>query len=242
MVMPNTTVSLRSALVGALVGALLWYGMLLLHVRFQLGVARYNALYSSFAAIPIFLVWLYASWLVVLVGAQVAATHQRDRTLALHKRLGESDPERRELLALSLVLHVARAFVSGGQRPTLERLRDDLGAQESVMRDVLARVQAAGLVAPLRTDGSLVLARPPERIRVKDVLDALRRFNGGFSHDVPPGEAAGTALRVLSALDREVDHSSCNLALCDLLEGEAEREAMRTNGELVADLALREKH
>jgi membrane protein len=220
MVMPNTSVSLRSALVGALIGALLWYLMLLLHVRFQLGVARYNALYSGFAAIPIFLVWVYVSWLVVLVGAHMAATHQRDRTLALHKRLGESDPERRELLGLTLVVRVARAFDRGCARPTLHQVTLDLGAQQSVMREVTHRMQAAGILVQVPIDGSLLLARAPERIRVKDVLDALRRHNGGFTREVPSEEDAHAALRALREIDSELSRSSHNMSLRDLLERE----------------------
>ena len=68
-ILPNARVKLRSAALGALIGSLAWYLALIVHVRFQVGVARFNALYSGFAAFPTFLAWLHISWLIVLVGA-----------------------------------------------------------------------------------------------------------------------------------------------------------------------------
>jgi membrane protein len=104
LVMPNTKVRPRSAVVGALIGASLWYLVLILHVRFQVGVARFNALYSGFAAIPIFLVWLQLSWLVIVVGAQTAAADQNTRQRALQARLVAADKSVKELLSLSALL------------------------------------------------------------------------------------------------------------------------------------------
>ena len=79
LVMPHTSVRFRSAIRGGVTAGLLWTGVLWAYTTFQIGVARYNALYSSFAAIPLFLVFVFVSWCIVLFGAELAAAHQNPR-------------------------------------------------------------------------------------------------------------------------------------------------------------------
>ena len=114
MILPNVRTRPLSAAIGAAVAAVLWQGALVLYVRFQVGMSSYNALYSVLSAIPIFLVWTYVSWLVVLVGAQVAASHQNERVVRQQFRARRTDLALRETLALVATAHVARDFLSGG--------------------------------------------------------------------------------------------------------------------------------
>ncbi len=79
IVMPNTSVPILSALLGAVVAAGLGYLAFAIQVYAQIGVFRYNALYSGFAFVPLFLLWVFMSWLSVLFGAKVAASHARRR-------------------------------------------------------------------------------------------------------------------------------------------------------------------
>ena len=82
-------------------------------MKFQVGVASYNALYSGFGAVPIFLVWLYVSWMIVLVGAQLAASHQYEQHLRQAVRARHVDQELRETLAIAVSRRVARRFLEG---------------------------------------------------------------------------------------------------------------------------------
>lgn len=223
VVMPNTSVNVRSALVGAAVGGVLWYAMLIVHVRFQVGVARFNALYSSFGVIPIFLVWVYVSWLAVMVGAQVAATSQKERSQTQRMREAASDQDYREAVGLSALLRIAQAFVRGEAAPGLSALGAELDVSEQLLDDLLRRVERAGLVVRAgEADGKrFVLARMPESISVKDVLDALRK---GGSEDAPeralealPG-LGSVAVQTLHALDAELERSRHNKPLLELLQ------------------------
>ncbi len=81
-------IALRSALVGAAVAALLLTAVLWVFASFQIGAARAGALASGMAALPVFLLWSFFSWFVILLGAQIAVAHQRDEML-IH---GASDP------------------------------------------------------------------------------------------------------------------------------------------------------
>jgi membrane protein len=213
---------LRSAALGALLGSVAWYLALIAHVRFQVGVARFNALYSGFAAFPIFLAWLHISWLVVLVGAQIASTHQHHRSLARRARVADADRAFKEAMCLSAVLEVVRAFVHGTPYPTREALSQRFDAPEDVISELLDRLVDAGMLvrASAPDDGAYALAKAPERIRVKDVLDALRRSP---SFQPERRQAAGldpVASQIWLELDRSLEDSPANCSLQQLVEQE----------------------
>ena len=80
MFLPNTRVRASPALISSLVGAILWLGWQKAYISLQMGVARYNAIYGTFASVPIFLAWLYMSWVIVLLGAELAFALQNAAT------------------------------------------------------------------------------------------------------------------------------------------------------------------
>jgi membrane protein len=223
-VMPNTKVQTSAALLGAAFGSVLWYAALIVHVRFQLGVARFNALYASFAAVPIFLVWLHVSWLVVMVGASIAATRQHERASLQRKRAARANPALREALCVSAAIAITRAFIGGAPPPGLCALCDRLDAPEPLLDELLRRLVAGGLLCetsePDAADPHFSLARAPERIYVKDVLDALR----GSPNEEPraDGHAHGVdhdAVQLLQHFEDEIAQSPHNRSLRALAEG-----------------------
>jgi membrane protein len=229
-VMPNTPVRAGAAAVGALVGGLLWYVFLFMHVRFQVGVARYNALYSTFAAIPIFLVWSYASWLSVLVGAQVAAAHQQAEARARQLRWLGVSAACKQLLALSVLLRVARSFKGGCPSPSVKQLSDELCTPVSVVRTLLDALMTAHFVVLGGTDedAPVVLARAPESIRVADVVLV---FAGEMAPSADqPFSADPLARRVLDELQRGREESPHNVHIDALLAGDDAQPAARRYG------------
>lgn len=220
-VMPYVRVRSASAAIGAAVAAVLWFGVLIVHVRFQVGVARYNALYSSFGAIPIFLAWLHVSWLVVLVGAQIAATHQNSRSLADQLRTAQVDPSSREALALAAALHVAETFLACAPPRTLADIHDALDATEPLVADVIEALIGAGLILTVATSSgadAYVLSRPPRFVRVKEVLDALRGTTASAGDAGARGsEMVALAQSLWRALDEAAAGAPANQSLEEVL-------------------------
>ena len=176
VVMPHRRVRTRSAFVGALVASVLWYVALLVHARFQVGVARYNALYAGFAAIPLFLVWVFVSWLVVLLGAHVASTHEDEAEVRWRVRGTQPSEALREWAALRMLVDIGRAFLAGEHPPTRPELAVAARIPEGFAREILRRLSSEGMVAETSHRGrdAYVLAQDPSAVRVLDVLDALR--------------------------------------------------------------------
>jgi len=88
--MPNGKIQFKSGLFAGVVGGTLYQIFQNVYVAFQIGVAQYNAIYGSFAALPLFLVWLQVSWMIVLFGAEISYAHQNEQTF-------EFEPDRLKL-------------------------------------------------------------------------------------------------------------------------------------------------
>jgi membrane protein len=195
-ILPNVRTRPGSAALGAVVAAVLWQGALVLYVRLQAGVASYNRLYSVLSAIPIFLVWTYVSWLVVLAGAQVAASHQNERASRQRFRALRSDQALRETVAVVVAAHVARAWLEAGPWRGVDALADRVEVSSFTVEEVLDTLVRAGLLARTEAaEAGWVPARDPDSIRVGDVQDALRRDTGAEPVRAAVERALGPELR-----------------------------------------------
>ncbi|HXG51490.1 MAG TPA: YhjD/YihY/BrkB family envelope integrity protein [candidate division Zixibacteria bacterium] len=183
---PNTRVQLKSALIGGAVGALLWATVGWGFAVFVASSTRYYAIYSSFAILLLFLLWLHVGWVIVLLGCQVAYAHQHfyyyyrgDRGTLAQTAAG------REKLALLLMVRVGQAFCRGLPPLTATALAADLQVPAWLVREFMETLSKTNLVAPLADEESFVLARDPATIGVKEILDCVRY--GGDHKAAPKG-------------------------------------------------------
>ncbi len=217
-ILPNVHVRPISALIGAVVSALLWQGVLVLHVQFQMGVAGYNALYSVMGAIPIFLVWMYLSWLIVLSGAQVAACHQNQRAMGERFSARRVDQALRERLALSLAALVVRDFRTGARRTEVD-LADTLQVARATVGEILTALVRTGILARavVGRDVFYLPGRDPTALRAGEVRSAVRREPEADSLRIEVDGHLPTALReLLDAAEEEWGRSARNLTLQEL--------------------------
>jgi membrane protein len=216
LVMPHARTRVRSAVMGGVFAGVLWYAVLQLYAITQVGVARYNALYSSFAAIPLFLVFVFVSWLVVLFGAEIAAAH-RDQT-AFRWRLHHQDasPSVRRFVALRLLSLVMRAY-AGAERPrTLDELAARAGVPEELAKDVLEAFVARNFLAHALVNGrpAFVPARDLSQVRVSDVTDVVLNVPDDETFAPDRSDDQGRAIaRLLHDFDARAADQDENLTL-----------------------------
>jgi membrane protein len=199
--LPNTSVRPLSAVLGGAVSALLFNGAQAAYVGFNVGAARYDALFGTFAVLPLFLVWIYVSWAIVLLGAEIAHAHQHLSRYSREVRTGDTRGAQLEAIGLAVALEVARAFRDGGRSLTADDLAADLDVAIRVVVDVLSDLESAGLVSPRGADsreGSVQLGRPADHITVADVRAALR----GEAGSLPGGASVG---QLASEISREIE-------------------------------------
>jgi membrane protein len=179
--LPNTSVRLSSAFYGGVIAGTLWQLVQWGYIHFQIGVAKYNAIYGAFAQLPIFLVWLYTGWNVVLFGAVISFAHQNPRKEAKELSVADAPYSFREELGLKLLWLIGKNFDEGKEPYSAEALAQKLAAPVKIVGEILEQHCRAGfLVAAAREpqEHIYLLARPPEKLRFDEVIEAMRRYGG----------------------------------------------------------------
>ena len=170
---PNTRVRLQSALIGGVVAGLLWAGSGALFARIVAASTQMVAIYAGFAIFLAALIWIYLSWLILLIGAQLSFYVQNPRYLRVgqgHVRLTSA---LRERLAFTVMLLIARKFVAGEPPWQMRALAEDLEIPGSALATVTRSLEHAGLLT-LTEDEELIPARDLEGIELTDILQAVR--------------------------------------------------------------------
>ncbi len=217
MFIPNTRVRFWPALGAGVVAGAIWQLAQWAYVTFQFGFSKYNAIYGSFAQLPLFLIWVYVSWVIVLVGAELCYAFQNLKTVEKASRFSNISMKERQLAGLSAAAALTRAFYSQNGAPSLDELAQELDLPENLLTDALETLRRAGLAGQVERDEQerFVLLQPPERVRAKDVLEAfLKDGAGGFDlvHS-PDFKALEEALR---SMDAAVAASEGNKNLVEL--------------------------
>ncbi len=172
---PNTRVHARSALVGGLVGGLLWHVLGWGFASFVASSTKYAAIYSTFATLILFMIWLYLGWLILLIGGAISFYHQHPDDIATPRGQLRLSARYREKLALAVAHAVAHGFYGGTGPDSVEAMAGRLNAPGEAIESVLDALEAEGFV--VRNDGEppgYLPGRPPESILIKDLLDAVR--------------------------------------------------------------------
>jgi membrane protein len=172
---PNTKVRLKSALIGGVLAGTIWQFAQWGYIHFQVGVAKYNAIYGTLAVLPIFMVWIYTSWLIVLFGVEMVYAHQNIRTFRREIRNPSLSHSLKELLVLAVLQDVAAAFHFERHPWTPEQLAEDLDIPVRVVRELLSLLIGTGYLTETAGEVPTYLpSRELDRIAVKDVLTTLK--------------------------------------------------------------------
>ena len=172
---PHTHVRFDSALVGGITAAVLWGIAGEAFATFVTESANYSAIYSGFAVLVLFLLWLYAGWLIVLIGAQLSFFYQHP-TAYLSRLLWQQGTHAfRERLALSLLLVLGRRYLKGDGPLGIDELAIHLHLPVSLVEEQVQHLAEAGLLGLMAKPEGISLTKPIELISVLEVLNAVRK-------------------------------------------------------------------
>ncbi|MEE4255108.1 MAG: YhjD/YihY/BrkB family envelope integrity protein [Desulfuromusa sp.] len=174
--MSNVKVEWRAAFVGGVVGGTLWQIAQVGYVHFQVGVGRYNAIYGTMAALPIFMVWLYLSWVIVLFGLGVCYAKQNLRTSGRDLRGTEVSRNSFEEIALALLVTLADRFSKGEPALSNEQLAKYLFIPPRLCRSIISLLLKIGFVSELRTLAGRCqyqLGRSAENLSLAEILKKM---------------------------------------------------------------------
>lgn len=175
MFVPNTRVQFSSALVGAVVGGVLWQATGVIFAEFAASSTRYAAIYSGFAILILFMIWLYLSWLILLLGAQVAFFHQYPERVRLSDQRIPLSGRLREQLALLVIYRIADRFVRLGQPLPQEQLAQQLQMPGERVAEVLELLCNRDLLLETGSEPpEFLLAHDPASLSLVQLLRKLR--------------------------------------------------------------------
>ena len=172
---PNTRVRVGPALVGGAAGGIAWQSAGWAFATFVAGAGQYAAIYSGFAILVLFMIWVYLSWLILLFGASVAFYVQHPEYL--YARSGEPrlSNRMRERLALAAASLVASRFTNGENMPSMTELAHRLAVPGHVLQPLLDALEQGRIVTRSSDEPPRYLpAREPARITLGELLDIVR--------------------------------------------------------------------
>lgn len=174
MFVPNTQVKLGPGLISGFVGALMWLGWQSFYITFQVGVSKYNAIYGTFASVPIFLGWLYVSWIILLLGAEVAFAIQNSETYKMERSALSASIQSKLLVAIGIMQEAARAMSGAGHVFVASDFAKENQVSIRLVSEVVRLFERAGLMACLADrPGTYVLMKSPELLSVKAVINTV---------------------------------------------------------------------
>ncbi|HLY10336.1 MAG TPA: YhjD/YihY/BrkB family envelope integrity protein, partial [Planctomycetota bacterium] len=203
--MPNTRVHPGAALIGALISGTAWEGMKTVYFWYNSHVVTNYKFYGSLGTIPVFLLWIYLSWIIVLFGAEVVFAAQHVNTYRREVgqvRLSAADRDR---LALVVAIEVVKPFVAGAKPPTGEEVALRLNSPVRVVNEILYELSAQGILRavtlPDRKDAGYLPAKDPTVTSARDVVAAIRTY--GDPGALPSGGAAESIYRLIDRAEAE---------------------------------------
>ncbi len=174
---PNTKVRVRSALAGGLIAGVIWQVAQWGYIHFQVGVAKYNAIYGTLSALPIFMVWIYTSWIIVLFGVEIVCAHQNRKTFLHDTHHANLNYASREMIALALLVAAADVYYEDAPPWTCDRLAEETGVPARIVHEILTQLaELHYLVATGGENPSYIPARAPEHMHVGRLFEELRNF------------------------------------------------------------------
>ncbi len=173
--MPNTRVNLRSALIGGFVGGIAWQTSGILFASVVVSSSKYQAVYSGFAIGIVLLIWLYISWLILLLGAVISYYAQNSGQICQAYRIHTS-ARQDERVGLAMMYRVASRYDKGERPLSVTKLERDMSGPPEVTRRVMKKlIEQHYLGYSGQSADRLVPGRSIDQISLADLLLAIRR-------------------------------------------------------------------
>jgi membrane protein len=219
IIMPNTRVSFKSGLIAGIIAGTIYQLLQWAYIALQIGVARYNAIYGSFAALPLFLIWLHWSWLIVLFGAEISFANQNVSTYEFEPDSKKASPAFRKLLALQITHFLVKNFIKGDKPQTDEQISQKLEIPIRLVHQILYDLVESRVLVNTASDAFVESAYQPgidpSRLTVKFVLDAMDE-KGIDDIPVARNKELNSLTEALKAFSDAIESSPANKLLRDI--------------------------
>ncbi len=180
IVMPNVKVDIKSALIAGLFAGLSYQLLQWGYINFQVGVSRYSAIYGSFAALPLFLIWMQLSWNIILLGGEIAYSISNYEKIGIKDQFKISYIQKIEL-AIIVISLIINKFTERKSALTIKMISEKLKIPENVIESIIEKLVKIEVISKTVTENSNIFAFQPaidiNIISVSFVVDKLNNNN-----------------------------------------------------------------
>ena len=221
-IIPNTKVRFRHAAMAALIAAIAFSVFQLVYVTLQSGVSSYNIIYGSFAAVPLFLFWIQASWQIVLFGAELSFSYQNVESFVQEQDAASVSYDNRRKVMLASLTVIIRSFMRGEGGISSEAIARELKLPVRLVRDINYTLDEAGMILPISSDKSqktkiYVPARDIHTLTLHEAVRAVERA-GSAVRDLCGNRYLREISGIMDEIDRKIDTSDDNILLMELIK------------------------
>ena len=221
MAMPNTRVRLKPAIIAGIISGTLFQLMQWAYITLQVGVVKYNAVYGSFAALPMFLIWLQLSWMIILFGAELSYAYENVRRFIFAREVKNISPGYKHRVSLLIMHLIIRRFLDDGQGTTPDQIRNHLSLPPRLVSEVLEDLDRAKLIVEVSRDqeGEKTF-QPGLDVNILTMGFVLKRLQKSGNSDIPVsgGKAWENISRAMDQFEKAVDSCPENILLRDIRE------------------------
>lgn len=153
LIMPNTKVNVKSALSAGVITGVAFQAWQWIYVTFQVGVSEYGAVYGSFAALPLFLLWLQTSWIIVLLGCMIAYSVQNVNHYSTELTAGNISTRLMKRVSMLLMTKITKNFAESKPPKDAVTWSEELKISQKLFAHAAQRLQDVGLLVEVRNDG-----------------------------------------------------------------------------------------
>ncbi|MDD4158559.1 MAG: YihY/virulence factor BrkB family protein [Proteiniphilum sp.] len=183
--LPNTKVKLFNALIAGALAGVAFQFFQMLYLSGQLWITRYNAIYGTFAAIPLMLLWLQMSWFIVLIGAEISYAAQNVRNFSFEKETRNISRRYRDFFTLMITSAIVQRFADEKLPLTAEQLSLRCKVPARLTSDILDELLELRIIAatPSPHDERDVAYQPAVDINLITVNGLMRKLDERGSED-----------------------------------------------------------
>ena len=219
---PNTRVRLRPAFSSSLLTTLAFLGWMRMFTVMQTGVVNYNRIYGAFAAVPVFMLWMYVTWVILLLGAELTFALQNSDTFQLESGADTASARSRILVALMVLRRAGSAMKGGGGAFDAAAFAHQHKAPIRLINSVVATLARQGYLAQVASrDAGYVLMRAPESVRLQELVSALMQEGGGHGELEGRLRLDGPLTETMARIDRGLGQGFGEMTLADMVAAES---------------------
>lgn len=191
-VMPNTKVKFRSAIMAGVIAGTIFQVFQIAYFYIQSQVSSYNAIYGSFAALPLFLIWLQASWQILLFGGELSFAYQNIDKYEQERQAMNMSYDHRRKVTVAVMLVTVRHFLQGEGPVSSEIVARQLDLPVRIVRDVIFDLEQCGLLVAVENGqdervNMYMPGRDAHTITVADVVNGVEsRGESNIAWDQSP--------------------------------------------------------